>query len=57
MDVTLIIKFGTLAMELAAKYGIPAAVQIMKDLQTNPTLEDIEALKYRVPEPEVYVGG
>jgi len=37
------------------EHGVPAAVKVMKDLKVeNPTLEDIEALKARVPRPESY---
>ena len=41
--------------QLLLKYGVPATLQIMRDWQvTNPTLEDIEELKKRVPRPETY---
>ena len=40
---------------LATKYGIPGLLKILQDWKVdNPTLEDIEALKLRVPRPETY---
>jgi hypothetical protein len=43
---------------LVTKYGIPGVIQILQDWKVdNPTIEDIEALKLRVPRPETYFGG
>lgn len=41
--------------ELVLKYGVPGALEIVRawDVE-NPTLEDIEALKKKVPRPETY---
>ena len=40
---------------LVTKYGIPGVIQILQDWKVdNPTIEDIEALKLRVPRPETY---
>jgi len=40
---------------LVTKYGIPGVIQILQDWKVdNPTIEDIEALKLRVPKPETY---
>lgn len=42
-------------IELAMKYGVPGVLEIIAKWEVqNPTLEDIEALKLRVPEPESY---
>jgi len=41
--------------ELILKYGVPAALQILKEWEvTDPTLDDIAALRNRVPKPETY---
>jgi hypothetical protein len=43
---------------LATKYGLPAVIQILQDWKVdNPTMEDIEALKLRVPKPDTYFEG
>jgi hypothetical protein len=40
---------------LVTKYGIPGVMQILQDWNVkNPTMEDIETLKLRVPRPETY---
>jgi len=40
---------------LIQKYGVPAALQIINDWQVdNPTIEDFEALRDRVKDPETY---
>ncbi|MFA5391837.1 MAG: hypothetical protein WC331_10510 [Candidatus Omnitrophota bacterium] len=45
-------------LELTLKYGVPAAVEMIKTLQTdNPTAEDIRALAPRVPHPDTYEKG
>lgn len=49
------IGFVAALLELALKYGVPGAVEIIKQWDIDePTLEDIEALKLRVPRPETY---
>ena len=51
MELALITAIG----EMILKYGVPTALQIMKDWEvTNPTLEDITALRNRVPKAETY---
>ena len=41
--------------ELVLKHGVPATINIIKDFgNENPTLEDIVALKDKVPPPETY---
>ena len=41
--------------ELVLKHGVPLALQLVKDWNVeNPTLEDIEQLKNRVPRPSTY---
>ena len=43
-------------VELVAKYGVPAALQIIQAFKVeNPTLADIEELRKRVPPPETYL--
>lgn len=42
---------------LILKYGVPAAISIIKDWDVDPesiTLDDIKALHDRVPPPESY---
>ena len=42
-------------IELVLKYGVPATIQIIRAFDVDdPTLEDIQALARRVPEPEKY---
>lgn len=42
-------------VELILKYGVPGAVAVLKEWEVeNPTLEDIQALKGKVPKPETY---
>jgi len=42
-------------IELALKYGVPGVMEILSGWSIeNPTLEDIEALKLRVPLPGSY---
>jgi hypothetical protein len=51
MEAALITTIG----DLILKYGIPAALQILKEWEvTDPTLEDIMALRNRVPKPETF---
>ena len=41
--------------ELILKHGVPMALQLMKDWEvTDPTIEDIQQLKNRVPKPSSY---
>ena len=50
--------FVVTIVELVAKYGVPAALQIIQAFKVeNPTLEDIEALRKRVQDPSVYLPG
>lgn len=45
-------------LELILKYGLPAALEMIKALETdNPTAEDIRALAPRVPHPDTYEKG
>ena len=45
-------------IELILKYGLPAALEMIKELQTsNPTAADIQALTLRVPPPDSYEKG
>jgi hypothetical protein len=45
-------------IELVAKYGVPTALSIIQAFKVeNPTLDDIEALRNRVPPPETYLPG
>jgi len=44
-------------IQLIMKYGIPGVISIIKDWdigEEGPTLEQIQALKTRVPKPETY---
>jgi len=42
-------------LDLVVKYGVPAVKQIVEDWGVeNPTAEDIEDLKNRVPKPGTY---
>ena len=51
VEATLITTIG----ELILKYGVPAALQILKEWEvSDPTLEDIMALRDRVPKPETF---
>lgn len=51
MELVMIIAIG----ELILKHGVPAALLILREWDVeNPTLEDIEALKLRVPRPETF---
>jgi hypothetical protein len=50
---------ATLIIELVGKYGLPLATKIIDDWHDEigdqePTLEDIQALKDRVPPPETF---
>ncbi|MBW1778617.1 MAG: hypothetical protein JRJ54_13640 [Deltaproteobacteria bacterium] len=51
----------TAIIELIAKYGIPAAMDIIRTWRDeNPgeiTVEMVEALRMRVPHPDVYFDG
>ncbi len=41
--------------ELVLKHGVPLALQLVKDWDVkDPTLEDIQELKNRVPRPSSY---
>lgn len=51
MELALVTAIG----EMVLKYGVPAALQIMKEWEViEPTLEDIAALRERVPRPGTY---
>ena len=42
-------------VELVLKYGVPGALQVISDWNNqDPTIEDIEALRKRVPKPGTY---
>lgn len=46
-----------LLLDLALKYGVPTAISIIENIEKeNVSLEDIQALRVRVPKPEVYFG-
>jgi hypothetical protein len=50
-----VLEFVLLAISLIKDYGVPAFVNIMKSWDVeNPTIEDIKALKLKVPPPEEY---
>ena len=56
MELALILSF----VELIAKHGAPAAIKIVQAWQfegDEPTLEDIQALKDKVPPAEKYFEG
>lgn len=41
--------------ELVLKHGVPLALQLVKDWDvSDPTMEDIQNLKNRVPKPSSY---
>lgn len=45
-------------IELALKYGVPGVLEILAKWDVeDPTVEDIEALRLRVPEPATYFKG
>lgn len=47
--------FIAMILELLAKYGVPAAIQIIKAWEIDdPTYADIEALKKAVPPGATY---
>ena len=47
--------FAQMIIELLAKYGVPAVIQIVKAWQIDdPTYADIEALKNAVPPGSTY---
>jgi len=49
------IAFIAVITELVLRYGIPAALDILREFKVErPTLEDIRALKNRVPHPDTY---
>jgi len=51
MELALILSIS----ELVLKHGVPLALQLVKDWEvTEPTLDDIEQLKKRVPPPSSY---
>ena len=51
MELALVTAIG----ELVLKYGVPTALQIMREWEvTDPTMEDIIELKNRVPRAETY---
>ena len=54
MDPTLL--FILSMTELVTKYGLPAALDIMHTWQhgEEPTIEEIQELRNRVPNPESY---
>ena len=42
-------------VQLIGKYGVPAALKILQDWGvTDPSLEQIQELKERVPRPETF---
>ena len=43
-------------VELVLKYGVPGVISIIQSLQdkTDLTLDEIIALRDRVPDPEIY---
>ena len=47
--------FAQMVIELLAKYGVPAVIQIVKAWDIDdPTFADIEALKLAVPPGDTY---
>ncbi len=51
------IVLGLTVAELVLRYGLPAAMQLIADWQNeDPTMQDIEALRKRVPHPSTYLG-
>jgi len=49
------IALATAVLELILKYGAPAAIEMIRTMQTdNPTADDIRALTTRVAHPDTY---